>query len=291
MSLYLGCPVWSFKGWVGVFYPPGTRSSDYLREYALRLNTIEGNTTFYATPARDTMQRWVEQTPDTFRFCPKLPRAVSHTGRLEPQIERTHQFIDSMSQLGIRLGPMFLQLPPSYSPSNNDDLARFLSIWPASRQLAVEVRHLDWFEDPHNERLNVELIRREMARVVIDTRPIRSLHGDRLLEGTVYQRMLDSRLRKPDVPVQLDQIGPFTFLRYIGHPLLEENLPFLEEWASCLAARLVGGSDCYVFCHCPDESIDPWLCRQLHHLVNTLIPLPSLPWDLLEDAPHQPRLF
>ena len=186
---------------------------------------------------------------------------------------------------------MFLQLPPSYSPNKDDDLALFLSVWPSSRQLAVEVRHLGWFEDPHNQRLNIELINREMARVVIDTRPIRSLHGDRLLEGTVYQRMLDARLRKPDVPVQLDQVGPFTFLRYIGHPLLEENLPFLEEWASRLAARIAGGSDCYVFCHSPDESIDPWLCSELHRRVNAIISVPPLPWDLLDDAPHQPRLF
>ena len=291
MSLYLGCPVWSFKGWVGSFYPPGTRSSDYLHEYARRLNTIEGNTTFYATPARDTVRRWVEETPETFRFCPKLPRTVSHTGRLEPQVDRSHKFINSMSQLGIRLGPMFLQLPPSYSPGNYKDLARFLNVWPPSLPLAVEVRHPDWFEAPHNERLNVELISREMARVVIDTRPIRTLHGDRQLEGTVYQRMLEARLRKPDVPVQFDQVGPFTFLRYIGHPMLEENLPILDEWASRLAARMEDGSDCYVFCHSPDESIDPWLCRQLHKMVNAIISLPPLPWDLLDDAPHQPRLI
>ena len=36
MSLYLGCPVWSFKGWVGNFYPKGTQSKDFLREYARR---------------------------------------------------------------------------------------------------------------------------------------------------------------------------------------------------------------------------------------------------------------
>ncbi|WP_345343292.1 DUF72 domain-containing protein [Candidatus Villigracilis affinis] len=71
MSLYLGCPVWSFKGWVGNFYPKGTKSTDFLREYARRLTTIEGNTTFYAVPAPKTIEAWAEQTPETFRFLPE----------------------------------------------------------------------------------------------------------------------------------------------------------------------------------------------------------------------------
>ena len=292
MSLYLGCPVWSYKGWVGSFYPQGTRTADFLREYARRLNTVEGNTTFYAVPAADTIQRWAGETPDTFRFCPKLPRTVSHTGKLAPRIPGAHQFIETMSQLGARLGPMFLQLPPRYSPASFDDLAAFLEAWSSHLPLAVEVRHLDWFDPPHSERLNALLVGYNMARVVIDTRPIRSLRGDRILEGTVYQRMLEARLRKPDLPVPLEQVGPFTFLRYIGHPLIEDNQSYLAEWASHIAGWLAGGSDCFVFCHSPDESIDPWLCRELHSLVSAQVSIDPLPWDETDaDIARQPRLF
>ena len=56
MSIYLGCPIWSFKGWVGNFYPKGTKPADFLREYARRLTTVEGNTTFYAVPAPKTIE-------------------------------------------------------------------------------------------------------------------------------------------------------------------------------------------------------------------------------------------
>ncbi|HEY6074948.1 MAG TPA: DUF72 domain-containing protein, partial [Anaerolineales bacterium] len=141
MNLYIGCPIWSFKGWVGNFYPEGTRPSEFLREYSRRLNAIEGNTTFYAVPAEKTIQGWVAETPESFRFCAKIPKAISHAGNLVPGTERALEFVKIMSQLGPRMGPMFLQLPPSYSPRLLGDLAAFLEAWPEKARLGVEVRH------------------------------------------------------------------------------------------------------------------------------------------------------
>src|SRR3954464_9854099 len=102
MNLYLGCPIWSYKGWVGNFYPKGTKPADFLWEYARRLTTIEGNTTFYAVPAPGTLQHWIDQTPETFRFCPKVPRAISHNGKLVEHIDEALRFVEIMSRLGER---------------------------------------------------------------------------------------------------------------------------------------------------------------------------------------------
>ena len=138
MQLYLGCPIWSFKGWVGNFYPNGTKPAEYLREYARRLTAIEGNTTFYAVPGKDKLGQWLAQTPETFRFCPKVPRDISHAGKLVEHIEEALRFTEVMRQLGTRLGPMFLQLPPRYSPAMFEDLKAFLEAWP--RQVTVGSR-------------------------------------------------------------------------------------------------------------------------------------------------------
>ena len=292
MNLYLGCPIWAYKGWVGDFYPSGTKAGDYLREYARRLNTVEGNTTFYAVPSAETLQGWVAATPETFRFCPKLPRTVSHAGKLAGNIPLARQFAETMSQLGERLGPMFLQLPPRYPPQLLEDLAAFLDAWPPGVRLAVEVRHLAWFDAPHNESLNALLSKHEMARVVIDTRPIRGLQGDQILAGSVYQRLLEARLRKPHLPILPERTADFIFLRYIGHPQGELNAVYLDEWADHLARRLDEGAEAYVFCHCPDERLDPWLCRELHRRVAGRTPLPPLPWDEADaSAAAQRRLF
>src|SRR5574341_189170 len=102
VQCYVGTPIWSFKGWVGSFYPEGTQPSDYLREYARRLTTVEGNTTFYAVPGPKTIDHWVAETPESFRFCLKLPRTVSHAGKLVERIEAAQEFIDAVGDLGAR---------------------------------------------------------------------------------------------------------------------------------------------------------------------------------------------
>jgi uncharacterized protein YecE (DUF72 family) len=292
MNFYIGCPIWSFKGWVGNFYLKGTKPADFLREYARRLTTIEGNTTFYAVPAKKTIEGWAADTPETFRFCPKIPKTISHAGDLSNHIDEAMEFVRVMSQLGSRLGPMFLQLPPAYSPRRLDDLAKFLAAWPREIRLGVEVRHLDWFDASNRESLNQLLASHGMARVVIDTRPIRSLDGDKLLEGSVYQTLLEARERKPDVPVFEERTTDFTFLRFIGHPEFEQNRPLVKEWADRLSSQLSAGNDAFVFCHSPDNLAAPYLCREFHQRVADRIRIQPLPWDDIQsDTLEQGELF
>jgi uncharacterized protein YecE (DUF72 family) len=282
MNLYIGCPIWSFKGWVGNFYPKGAKSSEFLTEYARRVTNIEGNTTFYAVPAQKTIESWVAQTPETFRFCPKVPKAISHEGKLMDYVDRAHEFVKVMKGLGVRLGPMFLQLPPRYSPKLLGDLRAFLDAWPLDVRLAVEVRHPGWFDAPHDELLDQVLSEREMARVTIDTRPIRDLAGDERLAGSTYESLLEARDRKPDVPVTPKRTTDFIFTRYIGHPEYEPNIPLLNEWADYFIPQLQNGADVYMFCHSPNNLVAPELCRYLYHRVAEAVPIPPLPWDELE---------
>jgi uncharacterized protein YecE (DUF72 family) len=291
MTLYIGCPIWSFKGWVGNFYPEDAKPKDFLREYSRRVTTIEGNTTFYAVPDQKTVEKWVAETPDTFRFCPKVPKAISHEGTLLENIPRAEQFVEVMRGLGDRLGPMFLQLPPRFSPEHTAELETFLSSWPRDVRLAVEVRHMDWFDSPYNEELNQLLADNDMARVTIDTRPIRDLAGDKILEDTTYGSLVGARERKPDVPVTPVRTTDFVFIRYIGHPDLKFNDPFLDEWETYLASQLREGADAYVFCHSPENVTAPQIARELYHRIARRNALPPLPWDEIKPDPEQPTLF
>lgn len=292
MNFYVGCPIWSWKGWVGNFYPEGTKPSEFLGEYTRRLTTVEGNTTFYAVPSQKTLEGWLEDMPPTFRFCPKVPKAISHEGKLMDNVERAREFIGIMGQLGTRLGPMFLQLPPRYSPKLIGDLTAFLSLWPREVRLAVEVRHLDWFDTPHDESLNDLLSEFSMARVTIDTRPIRALDGDEILAGSVYQSLLEARERKPDVPVVPKRTADFIFVRYIGHPEVESNNAYLKEWGNYLIPQLQEGADVYMFCHSPNNLAAPWLCRKIYAQVEKEVSLPPLPWNEVDRENYeQGQLF
>jgi len=291
MTFYIGCPVWAHKGWVGDFFPKGTKSADFLREYASRLTAVEGNTTFYAVPSLETVRRWKADTPEGFRFCPKIPRTVSHAGLLMPHLKEALNFVDLMRLLGTRLGPLFLQLPPRYSPKLINDLRAFLAAWPRDLKLAVEVRHLDWFKPPHHETCNTLLREHNAARVLIDTRPIRDMPGAEIVDGTIQIRLARARERKPDVPLLPDRTASFSLVRYIGHPQVELNAPLLDEWADRFAVWLKEGADVFAFCHSPDVTVSPQMCRELHRRVAARAKIDPLPWDDAGTTLEQDRLL
>ena len=154
------------------------------------------------------------------------------------------------------------------------------------------MRHLDWFDSPQRESLDQLLSEHNMVRVVIDTRPIRSLEGDKILNGSVYQTLLEAREHKPNVPILPERTADFVFLRYIGHPQMEINAPLLDEWGSYLAAQLRTGVDAFVFCHSPDNLSAPYICRELYRRVAKQISIPPLPWDVTDSNTfEQSRLF
>lgn len=283
---YTGCPLWGYKEWVGNFFPAHTPAGDFLRLYSRRLTAVEGNTVFYALPSAETVARWKQETPERFRICPKVSRSISHTAGLETSKQETFHLIQRMSGLGTRLGPMFLQLPPAFGPDQLPQLEAFLNFWPGEFRLAVEVRHPDFYEEHHAFTLNSLLSQHQAARVMMDTRPIR-------IGSATEQRVLQARERKPNLPLQVALTTDFIFLRYIGHPRMEVNEPFLGEWAQQLAQWLEEGITLYVFCHCPFEVHSPSICRALYQRVSALVSLPPLPWDREDrDAEaEQPRLF
>lgn len=285
---YLGCAVWAYKDWVGELFPAGSKSGDLLRLYSRRLTTVEGNTTFYAVPREEVVARWADETPESFRFCFKLPRAISHEGPLAHQLEATRAFVERMAPLGLRLGPFFLQLPPAYSPAQRGDLARWLEAWPAGRQVAVEVRHPDWYAAPGEGALMDLLERHGAGRVVMDVRPIRQ-PGEPDVE-----LLAGARDRKPAVPMHPLLSGGLALVRYIGHPELARNEPWLDEWALRIAGWLAAGVEVYCFMHCPDEARSPGLCRAMQRRLEALGAAAPLPWDDAGAPPaaaDQLRLF
>src|SRR5918911_4899305 len=116
-----------------------------------------------------------------------------------------------MRDLNERLGPMFLQLPPAFGPASLPQLQAFLEFWPADLRLAIEVRHPNFFAEPHSTALNDLLSRHNVARVIMDSRPIR-------IGTTEEKHVLQARERKPDLPVQIALTTDLAFARYIGHP-------------------------------------------------------------------------
>jgi uncharacterized protein YecE (DUF72 family) len=285
---YLGCAVWAYKGWVGDLFPPGSKSGELLHLYSRRLSTVEGNTTFYAVPTEAQVARWAADMAPGFRFCPKLHRDISHAGPLMSPAARAalDVFVARMRGFDDRLGPMFLQLPGGYAPSQIGDLAAFLDDWPRDLQLAVEVRHKRWYAPPAEAQLMALLERYGVGRVLMDVRPLElgPLPG-------AEEDLEKARDNKPDVPLHPLRSGPVSLVRYIGHPDVALNAPLLDEWATRLAEWLAAGIDVYAFMHCPVEERAPTLCRMLHERLARLVPITPLPAWGDEAGPVQAALF
>jgi uncharacterized protein YecE (DUF72 family) len=283
---YIGCPMWGYKEWVGNFFPSRTPAGDFLRLYSRRMTTVEGNTVFYAIPSAETIARWHGETPPTFHFCPKIPRTISHASHLDAGKDELLFFTDRMRSLNERLGPIFLQLPPTFAPTHLFQLQSFLIYWPPDLRLAVEVRHPDFFQEPHAGALNNLLSQHHAARVMMDTRPIQ-------IGSHEETQVLQSRERKPNLPLQISLTTDFAFVRYIGHPRAEVNDPFFNSWAEQMAEWLTHDITVYVFCHCPFEVHSPILCYTLYERVRALAPVPPLPWrpESSGKGPEQTRLF
>ena len=174
-------------------------------------------------PSKETVARWAAETPRAFRFCPKLPREVSHASQLAPQADAASAFVERMRGLGSRLGPIFMQLPPGYGAASARRPRRLLAAWPANAQLTVEVRHPAFFQPAGADALNELLERHGVGRALMDVRALK--RGE--LPGADVN--LDvARDRKPDVPLQPVLTAPFSLVRYIGHPDLALNDDLLD---------------------------------------------------------------
>jgi uncharacterized protein YecE (DUF72 family) len=127
-KLFIGCPIWTNKEWLGSYFPLGIKEPDYLRYYAQQFNSIELNTTHYRIPDATTVRRWREAVgPDSgFKFCPKLPRSISHERELFQADDLVVTTARAFEGLGDNLGWAFLQLPPHFGPEHLPRLERFL---------------------------------------------------------------------------------------------------------------------------------------------------------------------
>jgi len=74
LEIYVGCPIWSHKDWVGKIYPAKAKDKDFLMYYAQQYNSIELNATHYKIPSLSTIARWVADVPIRLSFVQKYRR-------------------------------------------------------------------------------------------------------------------------------------------------------------------------------------------------------------------------
>ena len=224
--IYIGCPVWANKSWVGVWYSQDCSSQHYLREYGQLFNCVEVNSTHYALPSETTLRNWGEQVGESFRFFPKLPQAISHDAFFNANChDLIQQFCSHIITFDHKLGCCLLQLPARADIRYLPHLERFLDQFPDFIPLAVELRHPSWFAEPAFDVLSALLQQRQVGLVITDTAGARDI--------------LHMRLTTPTI-----------FIRFVGNNLHETDYQRLDEWAYRLSDWCEQGIESiYFFLH------------------------------------------
>jgi uncharacterized protein YecE (DUF72 family) len=217
-ELWVGTSGYVYPHWRrGVFYPDRLRQREELAFYADRFRTVELNNPFYRLPEPESFDRWRDAVPDGFVFAVKASRYITHIKRLRDAAEPLRLFLDRASRLGLKLGPLLCQLPPTLQ-ADLDLLCRFLDHLREGQRWVIEFRHPSW---------HTAEVYRTLATA-----------------GVALCIPVGGRVR-PD----LVTTAPFAYIRM--HAGRGSGGGFtraqLDWWAGRIGALVRSGKDCYVY--------------------------------------------
>lgn len=261
-DVFVGCAKWNRQD-LKKFYPRGTK--DDLAYYASKFNSIELNATFYNHFSVDQIEKWVDKTPDDFKFFPKVHQMVSHIRRLNNVEEPIERYATNIRSFGSKLGMCFLQLHDNFKPANLDRLITAVELWPKDVPLAIELRNTEWFNDAEIANQVYTLFEKhQITNIITDTAGRRDL--------------LHMRLTSPSV-----------FVRYVGanhvsdYSRLDVWMKRIKKWAE------LGMENLYFFVHQNLEKESPVLSA--HFIKNLNDALGTVLQNPIGEPDAPPTLF
>ena len=146
-EILIGTCGFSYKEWVGPFYPEGTKADDFLRYYAGQFPSVEVDYTYYRMPLADNLRRMLETGGPDLTFALKATNTLTH--KIDPAKWRDEaktylKAIEPMLAAG-RLEAVLFQFPYSfhYDDGNRKHLDSLLKEFVGIPSV-VEFRHNDW---------------------------------------------------------------------------------------------------------------------------------------------------
>lgn len=133
-------------------------AKDKLKDYCAHFPIVELDSTFYAIQPERNIRKWIEETPDSFRFVVKAYQGM--TGHLRGELpfasrdEMYQLFRLSMEPLqeAGKLGMILVQFPPWFHCTKEHvQQIRYIREQLKDFEIAVEFRHQSWYSEPFYE--------------------------------------------------------------------------------------------------------------------------------------------
>ncbi|SYZ73473.1 conserved hypothetical protein [Candidatus Zixiibacteriota bacterium] len=246
-AIHIGTSGYSYNDWLGNFYPQFCSPKDFLRFYTSAFDTVEIDATFYRIPTPEMVKNWKKITPADFIFTAKFPRTVTHEGDLESRRRDLMAFIDVMKNLEEKQGPLLLQFPYSFNPSDHDAVLKgLLDDIPDGARVAVEVRNRKWLKSEFYRRLR----EREIGLCLID---------------------------HPWMPRMTEFTSGFLYIRFLGdHKKIEEDFSYerfshdedLKWWADLMEEFSREKGEVYAYFNNHYSGHSPTTARRMIEIIN-----------------------
>lgn len=232
--VYTGATSWNKSEWKESLYPKKCKKADFLKIYSAHFNSIELNATHYRTPSDKSIDIWKNESPDDFKFCPKVLQAISHRNDMLANKELLNRFILQLSKLENKLGQVFLQLPPYFKYKNLPYLRAFLKVWPQEMPLAVELRDEEIHKSPSHFQEYLEILR--------------EYHCTPLITDVSGRRDL----------LHMSLTTPRVFVRWVGNGLHKSDFERIRDWKNrVLQWSKRGVNEIYFMLHEPENLRTP----------------------------------
>ena len=261
-----GMAQWQHPAWVDYLYPRSEVTGARLGHYAKHFNSVEVGSTFYTDVAPEQIERWASQVGENFRFVFKVPRHISHQFEEVGEADCYKAWADFQALLRPiehLLGPTMLQFPAAVEPRHLPIISKLCQSWTLATPLSVEVRSLAFFDKAENEGALLRLLASAQCdKVVMDSRPVFSTEA-------YCESLIDAQRKKPRVPCHAIATAMHPVVRFIGHPDLERNHMWLDQWVIKLAQWIEEGREPTVFVHSSDNIAAPTLASWLDEKLTT----------------------
>ena len=246
-NIYIGCPVWANKGYVGKVFPKGTQPKNYLKEYCKQFNSIEVNATHYQIPELRTIENWKEAATTGFKFCPKFPQIISHRNDFYEKQEWIDLFLSAVYQLDEHLGISFIQFPPFFKIDKLEKLRLFFARLPRDLSFATELRHESWFESDSIKGEWFSLFHEyNITPVITDTSGRRDV---------IHQMITNEQV----------------FIRFTGNNLHPTDYQRIDEWCDRIVKWISKGiKEVYFFVHEPEKHLCADIAIYMIHKLNEI---------------------
>ncbi|HZH42924.1 MAG TPA: DUF72 domain-containing protein [Lysobacter sp.] len=195
-SIRVGIGGWVYAPWRNNFYPAGLVQRRELEFASRQVTAIEINGTYYGAQKPATYAKWAAETPPGFVFSAKAPQRIVHARTLAKTAAQVGDFLDGLSALGDRLGPVVWQFDKGRT-IDRDDFARFVEQLPPQAN-GRALRHVIDMRVPEAvDREFIALLRRHGLAAVYTDSPEHPSFADVTATDFVYARLMRSRSEVP----------------------------------------------------------------------------------------------